>query len=121
VGDSIQALAKDHHINLVLLSFLIASVIRLAQGSATVAMLTTSSIIYPLMAALPYHPIYIFLSIGFGAMSVSWMNDSGFWIVSKLTGFTERETLASWTVLLLAISLIGFCTTFALSILLPFK
>jgi gluconate:H+ symporter, GntP family len=121
VGEAIQFVAKDHHLNLVVLSFAIAAVLRIAQGSATVAMLATSSIIYPLMASLAYHPIYIFLSIGFGAMSVSWMNDSGFWIVSKLTGFTERETLASWTVLLVAISLIGFVTTLLLSVVLPLR
>lgn len=123
VGDAIQALNKDHHINLIFLSYVIALVLRAAQGSATVAMLATSSMIYPMMTAgaLAYHPIYLFLSIGFGAMSVSWMNDSGFWIVNKLTGFTERETLASWSVLLLAISIVGFLTTLALSFLLPLK
>jgi gluconate:H+ symporter, GntP family len=122
VGDAIQSLMKDHQINLVFLSFVIAAVLRIAQGSATVAMLATSSIIYPLMqTGLPHHPIYLFLSIGFGAMSVSWMNDSGFWIVSKLTGFTERETLASWTVLLATISAIGLVTTLILSLVLPLK
>jgi GntP family gluconate:H+ symporter len=121
VGNAIQFMAKDHHMNLVVLSFAIALVLRIAQGSATVAMLATSSMIYPMMTALPYHPIYIFLSTGFGAMGISWMNDSGFWVVSKLTGFTERETLASWTVLLAAISLIGFVTTLVLSIVLPLK
>ncbi|MDB6056538.1 MAG: idnT [Verrucomicrobiales bacterium] len=123
VGDAIQVLAKEHHVNLVILSYAIALVLRIAQGSATVAMLATSSMIYPIMigGALPYHPIYLFLSIGFGAMGVSWMNDSGFWVVSKLTGFTERETLASWSVLLFAISVIGFVTTLVLSFLLPLK
>jgi GntP family gluconate:H+ symporter len=123
VGDAIQFMTKDHHINLIILAYAIALILRIAQGSATVAMLATSSMIYPIMtsSSLPYHPIYLFLSIGFGAMGVSWMNDSGFWIVSKLTGFTERETLASWSVLLAAISLIGFMTTLVLSFLLPFK
>ena len=123
VGDAIQFMAKNHHINLVILSYAIALILRIAQGSATVAMLATSSMIYPIMIASPlaYHPIYLFLSIGFGAMGVSWMNDSGFWVVSKLTGFTERETLASWSVLLAAISVIGFATTLVLSFLLPFK
>jgi GntP family gluconate:H+ symporter len=121
VGDAIQGMAKDHQMNLVVLSYAIALVLRIAQGSATVAMLATSSMIFPMIASghLPYHPIYIFLSIGFGAMGISWMNDSGFWIVSKLTGFSERETLSSWTVLLAAISVIGFVTTLLLSFVLP--
>lgn len=121
VGDAIQSITKDHHVNLVVLSFAIALLLRIAQGSATVAMLATSSMVYPMMTALPCHPIYIFLSIGFGAMGISWMNDSGFWVVSKLTGFTERETLASWTVLLAAISVIGFIMTLLLSVVLPLK
>ncbi len=123
VGEAIQFAARGHQINLVVLAYAIALVLRIAQGSATIAMLATSSIIFPMMTAtaLPYHKIYIFLSIGFGAMGVSWMNDSGFWVVSKLTGFTERETLASWTVLLAAISAIGFVTTLLLSMALPLK
>jgi GntP family gluconate:H+ symporter len=44
-------------------------------------------------SGLPYHPVYIFMAIGFGAMFLSWMNDSGFWVVGKLSGFTEKETL----------------------------
>ncbi len=121
VGDTIQGLAANHNINLIVLSFLIALVIRAAQGSATIAMLTSSSIIYPLITATPppYNIIYVYLGIGFGALSVSWMNDSGFWVVSKLSGFTERETLASWTVLLFAISLIGLLTTLIFATLLP--
>ena len=44
-------------------------------------------------SSLPFHPLYLFLAIGFGSMIGSWMNDSGFWVVGKLSGFTERETL----------------------------
>ena len=56
-------------------------------------------------AALPYNPMYIFLAIGFGAFSISWMNDSGFWITSKMSGMTEAETLKTYTVV---ITLMGF-------------
>jgi len=113
VGQAIQGVAAGHNINLILLSYLIALVIRIAQGSATIAMLTTSSIIYPMMQTTPppYNAIYIYLSIGFGGVIRSWMNDSGFWVVSKLSGFTERETLSTWTVMLTAVSLIGLITT----------
>ena len=67
------------------------------------------------MTALPYHPIYVFLAIGFGAIGCSWMNDSGFWVVSRLSGFTERETLRTWTVLLTIISVVGVLFTWLLS------
>jgi GntP family gluconate:H+ symporter len=48
------------------------------------------------------------------------MNDSGFWVVSRLGGLTEQETLRSWTVMLTAISLVGFAVTFIASKVLPF-
>jgi GntP family gluconate:H+ symporter len=121
IGKAIAALAGDYHLNLIFLAYLVAVIIRIAQGSVTVAMITTASIVYPMMAGgLPYHPIYIFLAIGYGALFVSWMNDGGFWVVSKLGGLTEKQTLASWTVLTGVISLAGLAVTWVLSNLLPF-
>jgi len=124
VGEAIQACASGRKINLILLSYVVAFVIRAAQGSATIAMLTTSAMVYPIMTSgggIPYNPIYIYLAIGFGAFAVSWMNDSGFWVVSKFSGFTERETLRSWTILLTAISVIGLFTTLFFATILPLK
>ena len=105
-----KSLVEGREVNLLLLSWLVAGVIRVAQGSATVAMLTTAAMIYPIMSsgpALPYHPVYVFMAIGFGAMICSWMNDSGFWVVGKLSGFTERETLKTWTVAVTVNSVAG--------------
>ncbi len=122
VGEAVKQAAAGHNVNLVILAWTVAAVIRIAQGSATVAMLTTAAMVYPLMTGdtLPHHPIYIFLAIGFGAMICSWMNDSGFWVVGKLSGFTEKETLKSWTLVVTVNSLVGLLATLALSILLPF-
>ena len=119
VGDAIKALTEGKSVNLILLSWLVALVIRIAQGSATVAMLTTSAMVYPMMTGIAFNPIYIFLSIGFGAFGCSWMNDSGFWVVSRLSGFTEKETLRTWTVLLTAVSVIGLLVTLTLATVLP--
>lgn len=121
VGTALGAWAKEHSgINLVLLSYVVALVFRIAQGSATVSMQTTSAMVAGLMVGLPYHPIYVLLAIGFGAIGCSWMNDSGFWVVSRLSGFTERETLRTWTVLLSIISITGLLLALTLSKLLPF-
>lgn len=119
VGNAITSATQGYSINLVLLSFLIAFVIRIAQGSATVAMLTTSSIVAPMVSSLPHHPIYLFVAIGFGAMACSWMNDSGFWVVSRLGGLTEKQTLRSWTILLTVVSFAGMLTALILSKVLP--
>jgi gluconate:H+ symporter, GntP family len=120
VGEAVQAVAEGRELNLILLSWLVATVIRVAQGSATVAMLTTSVMVLPLLeAGLPYDPVYIFMAIGFGAMTLSWMNDSGFWVVCKLSGFTEKETLKSWTVVVTVNSVVGLLTCLVLSSILP--
>lgn len=121
VGDSLGAWANQNKgINLIILSYVVALIFRIAQGSATVSMQTTSAMVAALAVGLPYHPIYIFCAIGFGAIGCSWMNDSGFWVVSRLSGFTERETLRTWTVLLTIISVVGLLFTYVLSKVLPF-
>ena len=71
--------------------------------------------------AIPYHPMYIYLAIGFGSKMLSWMNDSGFWTVSKLSGFTEKETLQSWTLVVSTISFTGLLLALLFSTVLPFK
>ncbi|MFM1945678.1 MAG: Gnt-II system L-idonate transporter [Verrucomicrobiota bacterium] len=123
VGDTVKELVAGRDINLVLLAWLMASVIRVAQGSATVSMMTTVALMSPLMAdgsQMTFHPVYIFLAIGFGSMIMSWMNDSGFWVVSKLSGFTEGETLRTWTVVATVNSVAGISVVYVLSKLLPF-
>jgi gluconate:H+ symporter, GntP family len=123
VGDAIKAVSQGYSINLVMLSFFVAMTIRFAQGSATVAMLTTSAMMFEVIKGvdLPYNTMYLFLSIGFGAFSVSWMNDSGFWVVSRLSGMTERETLRTWTVAAFVTAIIGFAEVCVLSVFLPLK
>ena len=135
VGDAIGAIARTYSIHILLLGWLTAAVVRIAQGSATVAILTTSAIVWDminpgnavpaadLVAAigtrLGFHPMYLFLAIGFGAFCCSWMNDSGFWVVSRLSGMTEKETLKSWTVMLTVTSVMGLIQTIVLARLLP--
>lgn len=123
VGEAVQALAAGLSLNLILLAWLVAAVIRVAQGSATVAMLTTAAMLEPVIAAagLPYHPVYIFLAIGFGAYTLSWMNDSGFWVVSRLSGFTEKQTLKTFSVVLSVSSVSGLVVTLLLSRLMPLR
>jgi GntP family gluconate:H+ symporter len=121
VGDAVKVLAQGYSLNLIFLGWLVAVVVRVAQGSATVAMLTASSIMAPMVAgsALGCHPVYLFMSIGFGAMFCSWMNDSGFWAVSKLSGMTEKETLRTWSLQLTANSIFGLLVVLVLSKVLP--
>ncbi len=107
---------------IVLLAWLLAGVMKLAQGSGTVAMITASGMMAGILggsAVLPCHPVYVFAAIGFGSLMGSWMNDSGFWVVCKMSGFTEVETLKTWTPLLAVIGLAGLVEVLVLSLFLP--
>ncbi len=106
---------------LILVAWAVSAVMKIAQGSGTVAMITASAMMAELVdpAALGFHPLYIYMAIGFGSLFISWMNDSGFWVVGRMSGFTEKQTLRTWTVLLAAISLIGLVQTLILAVVLP--
>ena len=122
VGDSVGAIAEEFDISYVLLAWGVTAFIRIAQGSATVSMITGVGLMAAVIGdgdALAYHKAYVFLAIGFGSITLSWMNDSGFWVVQRLSGFTEKETLKTWSVLLTAISLLGLVLCLLGSALLP--
>ncbi len=121
VGTEIALAAKNWGLSFLILAYLTSTLIRIAQGSATVAMITTAGIIAPSIVSvdLGFHPVYLVCVIGFGASGFSWMNDSGFWIFSRLTGLTEQETLKTWTVLLTIMSFSGFIWVWILTKLLP--
>jgi GntP family gluconate:H+ symporter len=108
---------------LLMLGAVIASVMKIAQGSGTVAMITASSMVaamIPSMDSLGYHPAYLATAIGGGSMICSWMNDSGFWIFVKMMGLTESEGIRSWTVLLALTGLTAVLISAVLAIILPF-
>jgi GntP family gluconate:H+ symporter len=123
VGEAIKQTMGGGQVSLVLLGWAIACVLKFSQGSATVSMLTTAAMMAAMVQGgdLPYHPMYLFLSIGFGALGISWMNDSGFWVIGRLSGFTERETLRTWTIMAFCMAFAGLLETMLLAWLLPFK
>jgi len=121
VGESVRLLADGGAVNYILLAWLLAVVVRVAQGSATVAMITASSIMLSIAGPEGFgvHTLYIYLAVGYGATALSWMNDSGFWVFSRLGGLTESETLRSWSVLLTIISVVGLLQAMAAAALWP--
>lgn len=122
IGDAISIATEGFHIHYVLLAWMIAAVMKIAQGSGTVSMISSSAIMAALIGPeshLPYHPIYILLSIGFGSLFISWMNDSGFWVVVRMSGFTEREGLKTWTFMLAVVGVAGLLQVLLLSWILP--
>jgi len=123
VGSTLGDMSQEWGVPLLLLSFLLASLLKVAQGSGTVAMITVSSIMAPLVLATPpsYHTAYIACSIGSGSLVGSWMNDSGFWIYKQMSGLTEMEALKTWTPLLMVLGIAGFLASWVGTILLPLQ
>jgi GntP family gluconate:H+ symporter len=133
MGESLQALTPTQGggVTVLLLAWGIAVLFKIAQGSGTVSMITTAGIIMPIVAAgmestglsmaayLGYHPVYLVMAIGCGSKVGSWMNDSGFWVVCKMGGLTEEETLKSWTMTLVVMGLAGIVLLLLLTQVLP--
>ena len=108
---------------LLLLAAGIASLLKLAQGSGTVAILTGSAIVaslVPELDALALHPGYLFAAVGFGSMAASWMNNSGFWVVGRMSGFSEGETFRTWTAVAAAVGVFGVLQVLLFATLFPF-
>ncbi|GAB3941333.1 SLC13 family permease [Spirosoma harenae] len=109
ISARIADLTKDYQMALIPMAFFIAAVVRTAQGSATVALITASGILSGMAsnANLGFHPLYLGLAIGCGSKLVPWMNDAGFWIVCKLSNLTEKEALKTISPLLVVMGLTG--------------
>jgi GntP family gluconate:H+ symporter len=115
-----ELLPRSQHA-LIPLAFLASAVIRTAQGSATVAMITAAGIVAPIAAAapLPFHPVYLAVAVGCGSKPFMWMNDSGFWIIGRMSGFTEAETLKTASTMMVVEATVGLVVTMAGAWLLP--
>lgn len=117
LGRFSQALGLSH----VLLAYVLASLFKFAQGSGTVAMIASSAIMFPLITASPppYHPVYVFAALAAGSQMGAWMNDSGFWAFTTMSGLTEMESLKSRSVMLAVLSLTGLAVALLGSWLVP--
>lgn len=109
IGARIQELAQMYEIPVIPLAFAVTALVRTAQGSATVAMITAVGILsgFADPDVLGFHPVYLALAIGCGSKPILWMNDSGFWIMCKMSGMTEGETLKTVSVMMIVMSLAG--------------
>ena len=121
VGKTLGDASQEFGVPMLLLSFLLASLLKIAQGSGTVSMITTASIMAPIVISSPppFHPVYIACAIGCGCKLFSWMNDSGFWVYKQMSGLTEVEALQTWTPQLAIMGITGYVLTQVAAILLP--
>jgi GntP family gluconate:H+ symporter len=104
------------------LAFLITTAIRTAQGSATVAMITAVGILAGFAEGqLGCHPVYLALAIGCGSKPIAWMNDSGFWVICKMSGMTEGEGLRFVTPMSILMGITGLIATLIAATILPMQ
>ena len=109
ISAEIGLLTANYQMALIPMAFFIAALIRTAQGSATVALITTSGVLAGMATNthLSFNPVYIGLAIGCGSKIFMWMNDPGFWILSKLSNLTEKEVLKTISPLLVVMGFTG--------------
>jgi len=121
IGGRIEEVSAALKLGTLPLAFLVTALIRTAQGSATVAMITAVGVLegFGDPAQLGFHPVYLAAAIGCGSKLVPWMNDSGFWIICKMSGFTEAETFKTFSVTLTIMGSTGLLVTMLLARLVP--
>lgn len=111
IGKSLAEAVAGSGIPLLVLAYVLAVIIRLSQGSATVSMITAASIISPIMAKavlVESEKALLVLAIASGSLIFSHVNDSGFWLVGKYLGLSEKQTLGSWSIMVTIESVLGF-------------
>ena len=118
-GEMLATYFADKGVSILLFSFLAAAIVRLLQGSATVAMITAAGITAPLLTAgiTDIDKALLVIAIASGASIASHVNDSGFWLVSKYIGLTEKETFKSWTIMTTLLALTGFVMVVVFSLI----
>ena len=107
VSDQIAAQLNSINIHPLVLAWVMAAIIRICVGSATVAGLTTAGIIAPIMAHTNVNPNLMVLSIGAGSLACSHVNDSGFWLFKEYFNLSIKDTIRSWTMMESIISVVG--------------
>jgi Gnt-I system high-affinity gluconate transporter len=118
VSTSIGHLFQSAHLHPLVLGWLMAAVIRVCVGSATVAGLTAAGIIGPMAGTLSFNPNLMVLSIGAGSLFLSHVNDSGFWMFKEYFNLSVKETLRTWTVMECIVSVVGLAGVLILNIFL---
>ena len=119
IGDVIANSITESAMNPLIAGWLVAVLIRLATGSATVATVTASGIMVPLATGMsPTHLAMLVLAIGAGSVFFSHLNDAGFWLVKEYFGMTVGQTLKTWSLMETILSVTGLGCVMLLSLVL---
>ncbi|MEX2593596.1 MAG: gluconate:H+ symporter [Anditalea sp.] len=121
-GEAMAEVFLTYNVAPIIMAYLLAVIIRVIQGSATVAMVTSAGMMAPVLLEMEISDpmkALIGLSVAAGASILSHVNDSGFWLVKKYLGLTEKETLQSWTMMETIVSIVGFILILVISYFIP--
>ena len=113
IAGAIQDMAGSAQMMALPIVFLVTMLVRTAQGSATVAMITAAPVAVAFAEGgdLVFHPVYLALAIGCGSKPIPWMNDSGFWVITRMSGLRESQTLRIVTPMMSLMGLFGLIVT----------
>jgi GntP family gluconate:H+ symporter len=115
VSKAIVGIATDAHLSPLILGWLVAALIRVATGSATVAMTTACGIVAPIASTVGgVRPELMVLATGAGSLILSHVNDGGFWLVKEYFNMTVPQTFKTWTVMETLVSVLALLFTLAL-------
>ncbi|MEZ4828920.1 MAG: SLC13 family permease [Bacteroidia bacterium] len=121
IGIWVGEMASGYQVALLPVAFMVTALVRSAQGSATVAMVTAMGVMSGVVSTgLPFHPVYLALAIGCGSKIFAWMNDSGFWIITKMSGMEVPETIRHFSMLMVVMAVTGLLAVMIFSVVLPF-
>ncbi|CAM3899669.1 GntP family permease [Mesobacillus thioparans] len=116
VGDYVAELFNGTSLSPILLAWIIAAILRIALGSATVAALTTAGLVIPMLGTSDVNLALVVLATGAGSLIASHVNDAGFWMFKEYFGLSMKETFATWTLLESIISIAGLGFVLLLSL-----
>ncbi len=118
IGDVIGNAVASMSLPLVVLAFIIAVLVRICVGSATVAMTMAAGIVSAIPGISELSPLYlacVVAAVAGGATACSHFNDSGFWLVKSLVGLDEKTTLKTWTIMETLVGVTGFAVALIIS------
>ncbi|MEH7331710.1 gluconate:H+ symporter [Neobacillus drentensis] len=117
VGNAIAAMSEQMSLSPIVLAFLVAGLIRVATGSATVALTTAAGIVSPVVAHMSGVNLELLvIATGAGSLMLSHVNDAGFWLVKEYMGLTVKETFKTWTVMETLLSFVAFILVLILDV-----
>ena len=116
ISDYVSSLFANLNMSPLIAAWLVAAVLRVCLGSATVASLTAAGLVAPMLAMSSVNPALMVLAVGTGSVIADHVNDAGFWMIKEYFGLSLKETFLSWTTATTVMSVTGLVSVLGLSL-----